>query len=125
MKKTRGKTARKRDSPDKPEGEAAVLQAIAAMPQPDRELAERLHELVRASAPDLQAKLWYGMPAYARSGKVVCFFQAASKFRTRYATLGFLHEARLDDGSLWPVAFALKELDTGVAARVGGLLRKA
>jgi uncharacterized protein YdhG (YjbR/CyaY superfamily) len=88
------------------EGETAVLATIAAMPEPDRVIAERLHEIIRASAPVLTPKLWYGMPAYAKDGKVVCFFQGMDKFRTRYATFGFQHEANLDEGNMWPTAFA-------------------
>ena len=94
----------------KADGESTVLAALAAMPEPDRTLGERLHAIVRASAPALATRLWYGMPAYTKDGKVVCFFQAASKFKTRYATLGFQHDANLDDGVMWPVAFGLKAL---------------
>src|SRR3954451_3041428 len=90
---------------DKADGESAVLATIAAMPGPDRALGERLHAIIQASAPALAPRLWYGMPAYARDGKVVCFFQGAQKFKTRYATFGFLHDANLDDGAMWPTAF--------------------
>src|SRR5262245_36112734 len=103
---------------DKADGESAVLAKLAAMPEPDRVLGERLHAIIKASAPDLAPRLWYGMPAYARDGKVVCFFQSAEKFKTRYATLGFLHEANLDEGVMWPTAFALKELTAAGEARI-------
>jgi hypothetical protein len=109
----------------KAEGEAAVLAAIAAMPASDRDLGERLHAIIKASAPVLESKLWYGMPAYARDGKVVCFFQSAQKFKTRYATLGFMHEAHLDEGAMWPTAFALKQLSAAEEARIGALVKKA
>src|SRR5690349_20520977 len=104
------KPAGKKAGAEKADGESTLLAALAAMPQSDRALGERLHAIVRANAPALTPKLWYGMPAYARDGKVVCFFQAASKFKTRYATFGFMHEANLDDGAVWPTAFAVKEL---------------
>lgn len=107
------------------DGAAAVLAALAAMPEPDRGLGERLHALITAGAPGLVPRLWYGMPAYARDGKVVCFFQAASKFQTRYATLGFLHEAHLDDGPFWPTAFALQEWTEPVADRIRELVTRA
>ncbi len=94
----------------KADGEAEVLAVISAMPAADRAMAERLHAIIKASAPVLSPKTWYGMPAYAKDGKVVCFFQSAQKFKTRYATFGFQHEAHLDDGAMWPVAFALKQL---------------
>jgi uncharacterized protein YdhG (YjbR/CyaY superfamily) len=110
---------------DQPDGETAVLAKIAAMPEPDRALGERLHAIIKASAPALSPKLWYGMPAYAKDGKVVCFFQSAQKFKTRYATFGFMHEANLDDGAMWPTAFALKELTAAEAARIGVLVKKA
>src|SRR5438045_403631 len=105
--------------------ESAVLAKIAAMPAPDRALAERLHAIMKASAPGLSPKLWYGMPAYAKDGKVVCFFQAAQKFKTRYATLGFSDKAKLDDGSMWPVAFALTKLTAADEARIVALVKKA
>jgi hypothetical protein len=107
------------------EGEGAVLAKIAAMPEPDRAIGERLHAIIRASAPALSPRLWYGMPAYARDGKVVCFFQGAERFKTRYATFGFMHEANLDDGAMWPTAFALKELTTAEEARIVALVQKA
>lgn len=110
---------------DKKDGENAVLATIAAMPEPDRALGERVHAIVKAAAPALAPKLWYGMPAYARDGKVVCFFQSAQKFKTRYATLGFMHEANLDDGAMWPTAFALKELTSAVEAQIAALVQKA
>lgn len=110
---------------DAADGEAAVLAKLAEMPEPDRSLGERLHAIVRSAAPALTPRLWYGMPAYARDGKVVCFFQSARKFKTRYATLGFMHEANLDDGPMWPTAFALKELTAAEEARIGDLVKKA
>src|SRR6266480_3264942 len=110
---------------DKADGESAVLATIAAMPGPDRALGERLHAIIKASAPALAPRLWYGMPAYARDGKVVCFFQSAQKFKTRYATFGFSDKAKLDEGALWPIAFALKELTAAAEARIGALVRKA
>jgi hypothetical protein len=102
-----------------------VLAKIAQMPQPDRGMAERIHALIKASAPVLSAKTWYGMPAWARDGNVVCFFQAASKFKARYATLGFSDKAKLDQGTAWPVAFALKELSAADEAMIGALVKKA
>jgi uncharacterized protein YdhG (YjbR/CyaY superfamily) len=117
--------AEARASKDKAEGENAVLAAIAAMQEPDRAMARQLHALIKASAPALSPKTWYGMPAYAMDGKVVCFFQSAQKFNTRYATLGFSDEAKLDDGALWPVAFALKELNAAAEARISALVKKA
>jgi uncharacterized protein YdhG (YjbR/CyaY superfamily) len=117
------KTAKK--AAGEADGEAAVLATLAAMPEPDRALGERLHAIVRAGAPDLAPRLWYGMPAYARGGKVVCFFQSAAKFKTRYATLGFQHEANLDDGAMWPTAFALTALTAAEEARIRALVQKA
>jgi uncharacterized protein YdhG (YjbR/CyaY superfamily) len=102
-----------------------VLATIAAMPEPDRVIAGRLHEIIRASAPVLSPRLWYGMPAYARDGRVVCFFQSMEKFKTRYATFGFMHEANLDEGNMWPTAFALKELTAAEEAGIAGLVKKA
>ncbi len=121
------KVAAPRSGPpaDKADGESAVLATIAAMPGPDRVLAERLHALIRAGAPALSPRLWYGMPAYARDGKVVCFFQSAQKFKSRYATFGFLHEANLDEGAMWPTAFALKEWTAAEEARIAALVKKA
>ncbi len=109
----------------KADGESAVLAAIAAMQEPDRAMAERLHAIIKASAPALSPKTWYGMPAYARDDKVVCFFQSAQKFNTRYATLGFSDAANLDEGALWPTAYALKELTAAEEARIGALVKKA
>jgi uncharacterized protein YdhG (YjbR/CyaY superfamily) len=110
---------------DKAEGESAVLAKIAEMQEPDRAMAERLHAIIQASAPALSPKTWYGMPAYAKDGKIVCFFQSAQKFNTRYATLGFNDTANLDEGALWPVAFALKELTAAAEARISALVKKA
>jgi hypothetical protein len=109
----------------KPDGEAAVLAAIAAMPDPDRAIGKRLHAIVMASAPSLSPRLWYGMPAYAKDGKIVCFFQSAQKFKTRYATLGFMHEAKLDEGAMWPTAFALREVTAAEEARIAALVKRA
>jgi uncharacterized protein YdhG (YjbR/CyaY superfamily) len=117
--------ARPRPRADKADGESAVLAKIAEMPEPDRALGERLHAIIKASAPALSPRLWYGMPAYAKEGKVVCFFQSAQKFKTRYATFGFMHEANLDEGAMWPTAFALKELTAAEEARIGALVKKA
>jgi uncharacterized protein YdhG (YjbR/CyaY superfamily) len=105
--------------------EGAVLAKIAAMPEPDRTMGERLHAIIKASAPGLSPKLWYGMPAYAKDGNVVCFFQGAQKFKTRYATLGFSDKASLDEGHMWPTAFALTELTAADEARIGALVKKA
>ena len=109
----------------KADGEAEVLANIAAMPEPDRVIAERLHAIIKAGAPILSPRLWYGMPAYAKDGKVVCFFQSAQKFKTRYATFGFQHEANLDDGAMWPVAFAVKKLTAAGEAQITALVKKA
>lgn len=109
----------------KADGESDVLAKIAEMPDADRALAERLHAIVKAVAPDLSPKTWYGMPAYARDGKVVCFFQAAAKFNTRYATLGFNDTAHLDEGQMWPTAYALKELTPADEARISELMKRA
>ena len=105
--------------------ESAVLAKIAEMPDPDRAMAERLHAVIKASAPDLSPKLWYGMPGYAKDGKVVCFFQSAHKFNARYATFGFNDTANLDEGAMWPTAFALTELTAAEEARIGALVKKA
>jgi uncharacterized protein YdhG (YjbR/CyaY superfamily) len=110
---------------DKADGESAVLAKIAEMPEPDRAMGERLHAIIKASAPALSPKTWYGMPAYAKDGKVVCFFQSAQKFKSRYATFGFSDEANLDEGAMWPTSFALKELTAAEEARIGALLKKA
>jgi hypothetical protein len=109
----------------KPDEESAVLEKIAAMSEPDRTMGKRLHAIIKASAPELSSRLWYGMPAYAKDGKVVCFFQDAQKFKTRYATLGFSDKATLDEGNMWPTAFALKELTAADEARIGALVKKA
>ena len=110
---------------DKADGESAVLARIAEMPARDRAMAKRLHAIVKASAPALSPRTWYGMPAYAKDGKVVCFFQSAQKFKTRYATFGFSDKANLDEGAMWPTAFALTELTAADEARIGALLKKA
>src|SRR5918992_1652010 len=117
--------ARRGPRADKADGESAVLAKIAEMPKPDRALAKRLHAIIKASAPALSPKTWYGMPAYARDGKVVCYFQSAHKFKSRYATLGFNDEAKLDEGAMWPTAFALKELTAAEEARIAALVKKA
>jgi len=109
----------------KADGEHDVLAKIAEMPEPDRAMAERLHAIIKASAPALSPRTWYGMPAYAMDGKVVCFFQSAQKFKTRYATFGFSDSANLDEGAMWPTAFALKELTAAEEARIGALVKKA
>src|SRR3989441_10571357 len=109
----------------KADGESAVLAKIAGMRESDRAMGKRLHAIIKASAPALSPRLWYGMPAYAKDGKVVCFFQSAQKFKTRYATFGFSDAANLDEGALWPVAFALKELTAAEEARIGALVKKA
>jgi hypothetical protein len=110
---------------DKADGESAVLAKIAEMRGSERAMAERLHAIIKASAPALSPKTWYGMPAYAKDGKVVCFFQSAQKFNTRYATLGFSDTANLDEGALWPTAFALKELTAAEEAWIGALVKRA
>src|SRR5881392_2984210 len=107
------------------DGESDVLAKIAAMPKPDRAMAERLHAIIKASAPALSPRTWYGMPAYAKDDQVVCFFQSAHKFKARYATFGFSDKANLDEGTVWPVAFALKELTAAAEARIGALVKKA
>ncbi len=118
--------AEARASKNKAEGENAALAAIAAMPEPDRSMAARLHEIIKANAPTLSAKTWYGMPAYANhDGKVVCFFQAAQKFNARYATFGFNDPANLDDGAMWPTSFALKALTAAEEARIAELVKRA
>ena len=129
MKKTKKETTVSRQNPDpranKADGESAVLAAIAAMPEPDRAIGERLHAIIKASAPALSPKLWYGMPAYAKDGKVICFFRSTQKFKERYMTLGFNNEANLDEGHMWPIAFALNELTAAEEARIGALVKKA
>ena len=117
--------ARRGPRADKADGESAVLAKIAEMPEPDRAMAERLHAIIKASAPALSPRTWYGMPAYAKDGQVVCFFQSAHKFNARYATLGFSDKANLDEGDMWPTAFALKKLTAADEARIGALVKKA
>ncbi len=117
--------AEARANKDKAEGESAVLAKIAEMPEPDRAMAKRLHAIIKASAPALSPKTWYGMPAYAKDGKVVCFFQSAHKFKSRYATFGFSDEANLDEGAMWPTSFALKGLTAADEARISALVKKA
>ena len=117
--------ARRGPRAKKADGESDVLAKIAEMPKPDRAMAGRLHAIIKASAPALSPRTWYGMPAYAKDGNVVCFFQSAQKFNTRYATFGFSDKANLDEGAMWPVAFALKELTATEAGRIGALVKKA
>lgn len=117
--------AEARANKDKAVSENAVLAAIDAMPEAERAMATQLHALIKASAPTLSPKTWYGMPAYAKDGKIICFFQAASKFNTRYATFGFQHDANLDEDAMWPTAFALKELTAVAEAKIGALVKKA
>jgi uncharacterized protein YdhG (YjbR/CyaY superfamily) len=114
-----------RANKNKSDGESDLLAKIAAMKEPDRAMAKRLHAIIKASAPVLSPKTWYGMPAYAKNGKVVCFFQSAQKFKTRYATFGFSDAANLDKGAMWPVAFALKELTAAEEAKIAALVKKA
>jgi uncharacterized protein YdhG (YjbR/CyaY superfamily) len=108
-----------------PGGESEVLAKIAEMKEPDRAMAQRLHAIVKASAPDLTSRTWYGMPAYSKDDKVICWFQSAQKFKSRYATLGFSDKAKLDDGEMWPVAFALKKLGAAEETRIAALVKKA
>ena len=117
--------AEERANKKKAEGESDLLAKIAEMQEPDRAMAERLHEIVKASAPALSPKTWYGMPAYAKDGKVVCFFQSAEKFNTRYATFSFSDEANLDEGAMWPTSYALKELTAAEEAKIGALVKRA
>ncbi len=117
--------AEARADKNRADGESAVLAAIAAMTEPDRAMAERIHAIVKANAPELSPKTWYGMPAYAKDGKVVCFFKCAQKFNTRYATFGFSEAANLDDGAMWPVEFALTELSADDEARIAALVKQA
>ncbi len=119
------KAAGRRGSRTDADGESEVLAKIAEMQEPDRVMGERLHALIKASAPDLSPRLWYGMPAYAKDGKMVCHFQPAQKFKTRYATLGFSDAANLDEDAMWPTSYALTELTAAVEARIGALVRKA
>ena len=129
MEKTKKETTFNQQQPgshvDKADGESAVLAVIAAMPEPYRAMGEQLHAIIKASAPALSPRLWYGMPAYAKDGKVICFFRSGEKFKERYMTLGFNQEANLDEGSMWPVAFALTELTAAEEARIGALVKKA
>ena len=118
-------TVELRRGADKADGESAVLAKIAEMPEPDRSMAKRLHTIIKASAPALSPKTWYGMPAYAKDGNVVCFFQSAQKFKTRYATFGFSDKANLDEGAMWPTSFALTELSAANEARISALVKKA
>ena len=118
------KAETRRDA-DRADGERDLLAKIAEMPKADRDLAERIHALISATAPDLSPKTWYGMPAYARDGKLVCFFKSADKFKARYATLGFEEDAHLDDGNIWPTTFALKALTAADEARIRALVKKA
>ena len=117
--------ARRGRRADQADGESDVLAKIAEMPEPDRTMAKRLHAIIKTSVPALSPKTWYGMPAYAKDGKVVCFFQSAQKFKSRYATFGFSDEANLDEGAMWPTSFALKGLTTAEEARIGALVKKA
>ena len=117
--------AEARADKNKAEGESAALAAIASMPEPDRSMAEQIHAIVKASAPILSPKTWYGMPAYANDGKIVCFFQSADKFKSRYATFGFNDDANLDDGAMWPTSFAIKELTAAGEAKISALVQKA
>jgi uncharacterized protein YdhG (YjbR/CyaY superfamily) len=117
--------AEARANKDKVDGESEVLAKIAELPEPDRTMGKRLHDIIKASAPTLSPKTWYGMPAYAKDGKVVCFFQSAQKFKSRYATFGFSDEAKLDEGAMWPTSFALKELTATEEARISALVKKA
>jgi uncharacterized protein YdhG (YjbR/CyaY superfamily) len=118
-------TARRGPRAGKEDGEGDVLAKIAEMPEPDRAMAERLHALITATTPALSPRTWYGMPAYAKDGKVVCFFQSAQKFKTRYATFGFSDKANLDVGAMWPTSFALKELTAAEEKKIGALVKKA
>ncbi len=117
--------AEARAGKDRAAGESAALSAIVAMKEPDRAMAKRLHAIIKANAPELSAKTWYGMPAYVKNDNVVCFFQSAGKFKSRYATLGFSDKANLDEGSMWPTSFALKELDVAGEAKIVTLVRRA
>jgi uncharacterized protein YdhG (YjbR/CyaY superfamily) len=123
--KERAKELKASPRADKADGENAVLAKIAEMPESDRAMGERLHAVIKASAPGLSPKLWYGMPAYAKDGKVVCFFQSAQKFSSRYATFGFNDSANLDEGAMWPTAFALTKLTAADEARIAALVKKA
>lgn len=117
--------AEARASKNREEGERDILAKIGEMSEPDRTMATRIHAIVSDSAPELMPRTWYGMPAYTKDGKIICFFQSADKFNTRYATFGFQHDAHLDDGAMWPVSFALKELTAAEEARIGELVKQA
>jgi uncharacterized protein YdhG (YjbR/CyaY superfamily) len=123
--RAREQKAEARSRADKADGEKAVLAKIAEMPEADRTMAERIHAIVKASAPSLSPKTWYGMPAYAKDGKIVCFFQAADKFKARYATFGFNDDANLDEGSMWPTSWALTRLSAADEATIAALVKKA
>jgi uncharacterized protein YdhG (YjbR/CyaY superfamily) len=123
--RAREEKAAARANKDKANGENDLLEKIAELEEPERSMATRIHEIIKANAPNLSPKTWYGMPAYAKDGNVICFFQPASKFKARYATLGFNDRAKLDDGSFWPVAFALKELTPAIEQRISELVKKA
>ncbi len=125
MKKTSLKKQKPNPSTNKSDGESDVLAKIAAMPERDRTMSEKIHAIIKANAPVLSPRLWYGMPAYAKDGNVVCFFQPSQKFKTRYSTLGFSDKANLDEGNLWPVAYALKELTANEEAKIVALVKKA
>jgi len=125
MRETMKERAREARGASRAEGEKALLEKIAEMPKADRVMAKRIHEIVTAAAPDLSPKTWYGMPAYAKDGKVVCFFQSADKFDARYATFGFNDTANLDQGAMWPTSFALKELNDAVEKKIATLVKKA
>ena len=129
MKKTKKETTLRKQKPGprakKVDGESAVLANMAAMPDQDRAIGERLHAIIKANAPALSPRLWYGMPAYAKDSKIFCFFQSAQRFKTRYATFGFMHQANLDEGAMWPTAFALKELTAAEEAKIAALVKKA
>jgi uncharacterized protein YdhG (YjbR/CyaY superfamily) len=117
--------AARRGTAAKADGESELLAKIAEMPEPDRAMAERVHAVIRAAAPELEPRTWYGMPAYAKDGIVLCFYQPAIKFKARYATLGFNDKANLDDGDMWPCAYAIEDLTAAVEARIAGLVRQA
>jgi uncharacterized protein YdhG (YjbR/CyaY superfamily) len=123
--KAAGRRGARAGQADKTDGESEVLAKLAEMDEPDRVLGERLHAIIKASAPSLTPKTWYGMPAYARDGKIICFFQTAQKFNSRYATLGFSDKANLDDGAMWPTSYALTELTAATEARIAALVKQA
>jgi hypothetical protein len=129
VKEPKKETTRRQQKPGprakKADGESAVLAKSAAMPGPDGPLGEHLHAIIKANAPALLPRLWYGKPAYAKDGRIACFFQSAQRFKTRYATFGFMHQAKLDEGAMWPTAFALKELTAAEEAKIGALVKRA